>query len=112
MKKSAQEIYDQFHGKMVVLVKTNGDKWMGSFLLKVGLDPPGLLEFDLIEDLVAYKKDPVNYHLKHKILPPDDIDSIREYDITDEPVYIKYTDYLDLLSSGNSTYLFEVVENI
>jgi hypothetical protein len=112
MQKSAQELYDQFHGKIVVVIKTNGEKWIGSIMLKVGPKPPVLLEFDLIEDLVAYKKDPVNYQPKHKMLPPDDIDSIREYDITDEPVYIKYADYLDFLSSGDSVYLSEVIENI
>lgn len=119
MDRTAQQLHNDFHGKLVKIRKADGEKIIGIIMLAAGLEKAGTLvpktsfiQVDAILDIEAYKKDPQSYEHEFIIIHPDDIANIREYDLLNLPVQMSYADFQNILSGINPTYLAEVTEEV
>ncbi|GGB14517.1 hypothetical protein [Puia dinghuensis] len=116
---TAQELFSEFHGKLVAITKTDDETLIGIVMLAAGLEKAGtlvpqtsFLEVDVIGDIVAYKKYPTNYKFKHRLIHEGDIEDIRLYDLSGKPVYLDYSAFQDLTSGQNPTAVWEVIREI
>jgi hypothetical protein len=118
MDRTAQDIHNQYHGKLVTIKKTNEETVIGIIMLAAGLEKAGnlvpntsFIQVDVINDLAAYKKR-FETEQQYILIHPDDIESISQYDFSDIPVNMSYTDFQNVASGINPTYLFEVIDKV